>query len=197
MLIKWAFENWIEIVGVLFSLIYLYFSVKQIVWLWPFGIFSAAFYIIIYFSSKLYADMGLQVYYLIISIYGWFSWSGTKGGNNSKMVIKRITNSEAWKLISIMVVLWVIIFWILKTLTNSDIAFWDALTTAGGIVATWMLARKIIEHWLVWLVIDTISMVMYIYKDLYVTVALFGVYSVIAIFGYISWNKSYQEETQS
>jgi len=182
--------------GVIISLIYLYFSVKQIIWLWPFGLLSALFYIWIYFSSGLYADMGLQVYYVGISIYGWYQWTRKETRNSEKpeLIVSHIKLNTGIILLLVFLVLWLIISQLLIRFTNSEVPVMDALTTAGGIVATWMLARKILEHWILWIILDAISIGLYIYKGLFATVVLFTVYTLMAIVGYISWRKELHKE---
>lgn len=183
-------RNWFEISGVLISLIYLYFSIKQKIWLWPFGILSALFYMLIYFQSKFYADMGLQVYYFFVSIYGWYVWTSSKPGKTDEkasLIVTR-TSSQLWLSLSIvMLILWIGIFFILIKFTDSEIPAWDAFTTAASVIATWMLARKLIDHWLLWIIIDLVSMSLYIYKGLYPTSVLFAIYSIMALVGYRTW----------
>ncbi len=186
-----------EILGVLTSLAYLYFSVKQKIWLWPLGILSSAFYIVIFYGSCLYADMGLQVYYLVISVYGWYYWLfAAARKDNKRLAVSRIKKRQLpWMILSA-ILLYIILVFALKyvpewlEIAASDILFWDAFTTAVSIIATWMLARKILEHWLLWIVVDSVSLFLYIYKGLYYTAFLFFVYTIIAIYGYIEWKKS-------
>ncbi len=189
--LSWVTGNWIEISGALISLIYLYFSVKQIIWLWPFSLLSAVFYIWIYYFSGFYADMSLQFYYVLISLYGWYLWSAGKDSKKGKPELK--INSVSRKTIIILacifMILWLGISLVLIRYTDSQIPVMDALTTAGSIIATWMLAKKILEHWLLWIVIDAISIGLYFYKGLYATLALFIVYTIVAILGYLAWKK--------
>ena len=191
MLYHWLSGNYIEVLGVVTSLIYLYFSVRQIIWLWPFGILSSALFIWIFFSSKFYADMGLQVYYLGISIYGWLYW--IHGGNSSSgrglIPVTRISRKMTGILFAIGMVLFLGIVAILKNLTDSDVPWGDGFTTAASIIATWMLARKILEHWLVWILVDALAAGLYFYKGLYPSAVLYIIYSVIAILGYVQWKK--------
>jgi nicotinamide mononucleotide transporter len=190
---NWIIANYIEILGVVTSLAYLYFSVRQIIWLWPFGILSAALFILIFFSSKFYADMGLQVYYLGVSVYGWFYWTRTSGPGQSRPVL-RLKASMGLVLAFLILVFLLIIVFILKNYTDSDVPWGDAFTTAASIIATWMLARKILEHWLLWIVIDVVAACLYIFKGLYPTAFLYIVYSVIAIVGYKQWKLSMETD---
>ncbi len=194
--IGWLCSNYIEVLGVVTSLVYLYFSVRQIIWLWPFGIISSALFILIFFNSKFYADMGLQVYYLGVSIYGWVYWSrGTVDQQEkSTLPVQRVPRRLAMALGVIGVLALVAIVFVLKNFTDSDVPWGDAFTTAGSIVATWMLARKILEHWLVWIVVDSVAAGLYFYKGLYPSFLLYVIYAVIAVIGYHQWRKSLTEK---
>ncbi|MCK5820652.1 MAG: nicotinamide mononucleotide transporter [Bacteroidales bacterium] len=189
MLESWLLSNWIEIAGAIISLIYLYFSIKQRIWLWPFGVLSALFYILIYFQSKLYADMGLQIYYVFISFYGWIVWSSKSklGSDMGNLKISHIGRIPGFMASITFIILSGVFYWILVLYTDSDVPFWDALTTSGGVVATWMLTRKYIEHWLIWVFLDIVSIVLYIYKGLYPTTFLFVIYTIMALVGYRTW----------
>jgi nicotinamide mononucleotide transporter len=197
MLYHWLSENYIEVLGVLTSLVYLYFSVRQIIWLWPFGILSSALFIWIFFSSKFYADMGLQVYYLGISIYGWIYWlrGSSREPGGQKLPVRKVSLRQVWALSGTGLALFLGIVAVLVYLTDSDVPWGDGFTTAASIVATWMLARKILEHWLVWIVVDTVAAALYFYKGLYPSCLLYVIYALIAIIGYFQWKKDlYQDE---
>jgi nicotinamide mononucleotide transporter len=188
--INWFANNYIEILGVITSLIYLYFSVKQNILLWPFGIISSAFFIYIFYSNRFYADMSLQGYYLLISIYGWFNWSrGRSGSDSDKLPVTRIRLWTALILAVIFILLWLVTAILLNNLTDSDVPWGDAFITAGSIVATWMLARKILEHWLIWIIVDGVSVGLYLYKGMYPTVFLYIIFTVIAIIGFYKWKR--------
>lgn len=193
MFINWLTQNYIEILGAVTGLIYLYFSVNKIIWLWPFGILTSLLYTWVFFSSRLYADMSLQVYYFFISIYGWYYWlrGGVKNNQEEAPVIRIRKNTF---LISLLIIslLTALSGVFLKNYANSSLPYWDAFTTSASIVATWMLARKMLENWLYWVIIDLVSMFMYIYKGLYPTAFLFLVYSVIAVLGYYNWKKDWK-----
>ncbi len=196
--ISWFSGNYVEVIGVITSLVYLYFSVRQIIWLWPFGILSSALFIFIFLNSKFYADMGLQFYYLAVSIYGWIYWyrGGVNGDEKSRLPVRRLTRRLTWLLSFTGIIVMLGIVYCLKTFTDSDIAWGDGFTTAGSIVATWMLARKILEHWLVWIVIDSVAAGLYFYKGLYPSFLLYMIYAIIAVIGYWQWKKSLIENQE-
>jgi nicotinamide mononucleotide transporter len=192
-LLSWISVNWIEVAAALVSVTYVILTIKQIIWLWLFGILSSILYAVVYEHSGFYAGMALQAYYAIISIYGWFHWSAKSkepSGSEGLPVIR-----ANYRLLIIMVglwiILWLVIGYVLDEYTNSTLPYWDALTASGGIVATWMLARKILEQWLFWIVIDTISIGLYVWQELYATSILFIVYIFMAIVGYRQWSKAW------
>lgn len=195
--ISWFSGNYVEVLGVITSLVYLYFSVRQIIWLWPFGIISSALFILIFFNSKFYADMGLQVYYLGVSIYGWIYWSRgvVDRSEKSTLPVIRISRQLAWVLLVTGIVIMLGIVYVLKNFTDSDVPWGDGFTTAGSIVATWMLARKILEHWLVWVVVDSVAAGLYFYKGLYPSFLLYLIFTIIAVVGYFHWKRSLSENS--
>ncbi len=193
--ISWFSGNYVEVLGVITSLVYLYFSVRQIIWLWPFGIISSALFILIFFNGKFYADMGLQVYYVGVSIYGWIYWSrgGISRNEKSSLPVCRISSQLALVLSVTGIVIMLGIVYILKNFTDSDVPWGDGFTTAGSIVATWMLARKVLEHWLVWIFVDSVAAGLYFYKGLYPSFLLYLIFTIIAVIGYFHWKKSLSE----
>jgi nicotinamide mononucleotide transporter len=194
MIFDWVIKSYIEILGVLTGLIYLYFSVKQIIWLWPFGILTSLLYMYVFYNAGFYADMSLQIYYFFISIYGWFHWLKGNKDSSRGLKVSSISKKE-WLIYILITILLTIIFGvILSHLHGSNLPYWDAFTTSASVIATWMLARKIIENWLWWVVIDIVSLGMYLYKGLYPTLLLFAFYTTMAIIGYLQWKKDLKTE---
>jgi nicotinamide mononucleotide transporter len=193
---NWIDNNLIEMLGAALGILYIFFSIKQNIFTWPAGLLTSILYIIVFFQSGFYADMGLQFYYVFISIYGWYHWlkGGSKPvGNQDKkteLPVKKVTIKMTLKLFIAFVLIYIIILFILLNYTDSTVPFMDTLTTALSIIATWMLAEKYIEHWLIWIFTDILSAGLYVYKGLWPTVILFLVYAVMAIEGYREWKKS-------
>ncbi|MDX8339897.1 nicotinamide riboside transporter PnuC [Draconibacterium sp. IB214405] len=190
---EWLLGNYIEILGAILGLAYILFSIKQHILTWPTGLLTSALYVLVFFNARLYADMGLQAYYVVISIYGWYFWLTGKKQNEKKVSVKT-TRKILWlKLAVISIALYALLLYILQNYTNSDVPHMDSMTTALSIVATWMLARKYLEHWLIWVFVDAFSAGLYVYKGLWATVILFIVYTVMAVLGYIEWKKDLKE----
>ena len=187
---SWIWINKIELIGSILGLIYIFFSIRQHILTWPVGLLTSVFYVAIFYQSGFYADMGLQVYYVFISIYGWYFWlKGKRSDEDKKVPVKKSSNILWLKILATTLLLFLIILYILKNYTNSTVPVMDSLTTALSISATWMMARKYIEHWVIWIFVDIVSAGLYIYKNLWPTVILFLVYTVMAYIGYIEWKK--------
>ncbi len=189
-MIAWFLRHWIEAFGMITGFLYIYLEIKENIWLWPVGIISGLFYIVVFFSSGFYADMSMQVYYVIVSVYGWILWA-KKNGQIEQLPLKisHTPKKIYFYLIFVSITLWIIIYFILKILPGAAIPFWDAFTTAFSITATWMLAKKYIEQWILWIFIDFISAILYVYKGLYFTSILFIVFTIFAYVGYRQWKK--------
>ncbi len=195
-LYSWIFDNYIEIIAALSGFVYIYFSINEKIWLWPWGIITSSFLAIVFFTSKFYADMGLQVYYVLISIYGWIHWA-RKGQlfEEKNLPVIRLSLILSIKLFFISVLIFLFIAFLLIKFTDSPLPWWDSFTTSLSIVATWMLARKYIEQWLIWILVDLVSAGLYFYKALYPTAILMVVYAILAIVGYRVWLQSMNANT--
>lgn len=198
-MIDWLHVNGLEAAGLIASLVYLFYSIREKVWLWPWGILASLLSLWVFYSSRLYADMGLQFYYLSISAYGWWYWMRRSEKDDESKVevpIKNVRVLLLVKLFAVGALLYGIILYALLCvpamldIASSDMPYLDALTTAASIVATWMLARKYIDHWLFWIAIDLLSMFMYLYKGLYFYSVLFLIYTIGAVVGYLEWKKT-------
>jgi nicotinamide mononucleotide transporter len=189
-IMEWLLVNKIELLGAILGILYIRFSIRQNIFTWPTGILTSAIYIIVFFKSALYAAMGLQFYYVAISIYGWYYWLKGKNTDNKSQLPVREIDKKLWIQIGVIsVLIYLSILFILVKFSDSDVPFMDSFTTAFSIVATWMLARKYIETWIIWIFVDFASVGLYIYKSLWPTVILFAVYTIMAFFGYFEWKK--------
>ena len=192
--------NFLEILGTIVGLIYLWLEYRANIYLWMAGIIMPAIYIFVYYDAGLYADCGINIYYLLAAIYGWFFWMwgrrkkrGSAEPNNEESPNELpITHTPTKCYIPLLVILlttFVAIAWILIKYTDSNVPLLDSFTTALSIIGMWMLARKYIEQWWAWIIVDILCCGLYLYKDLYFTSVLYGIYSIIAIFGYFKWKK--------
>ena len=195
-MVSWLGAHAVEILGVIFSIAYLIFSINQNILLWPLGIISALLYMVVFYQSKFYADMGLNGYYVVISIYGWILWRKGSGESGTGLPVSRIGKRHALILFLITAIAFAGIGVILDRFADTPVPYWDAFTTALSFTATWMLARKILENWILWIIVDAVSMALYLYRGLYPTLFLFAIYTTMAVIGYLKWKQSYKSGVQ-
>ena len=252
MVTGWLSENFIELFGAVTGIAYVILEIRRNIWLWPLGIVTSAVYMYVFADNGFYANMGLQGYYLVISVYGWYAWRSATTGANSEAhrragnfndpearrasgivepgLAHSPENSEACRASSIVepgnpttnlppenseiidgalqdhgtdvrrigrsvavwsglaaAVLWGVLWYFLDSATDSPVPLWDGLIASLSVVATWMLTRKYLEQWYVWIVANAIAVVVYVAAGLYPTAVLFFVYFVMAIIGLREW----------
>lgn len=193
-------EHSLEIVGTLVGLLYLWLEYRASIYLWIAGIIMPAIYIFVYYDAGLYADFGINIYYLIAAIYGWTMWKygvflrkkilhRKEEKRAGELPITRMPRRYLLPLTAVFAVTFIAIAWILIRFTDSDVPWLDSFTTALSIIGMWMLARKYVEQWWAWIVVDMVSCGLYISKGLDFTAVLYGLYTIIAIFGFFKWKK--------
>ena len=177
--IQWSV---IEILAVLFSIIYVVLAAKENTWCWAAAAISVSLYIYICFTAKLYPETGLQIFYLIMSVFGYFMWN-----KENKEQIKEWSELKHLIIILIGAITTFFMGYYFSTYTDSQMPIVDSFTTIFSIIATYMVIKKVLGNWLYWIVIDTVAVYLYFSRDLHLTSLLFVVYTIIAIFGYFSW----------
>ncbi|QQS28686.1 MAG: nicotinamide mononucleotide transporter [Sphingobacteriales bacterium] len=179
----------LEIIGLLSGIVYVILAARAIIWCWPVGLVNVGAFLFINYEAKLYADTALQVVYLFLTLYGWYKWM-EKPENKDNTLMITDTNKQQWIYIAIVfVVSTVFLSLITGRYTDTDVPVWDAVVTALSLIATWMVAHKKIENWLVWIVADILYIGLYYYKEYYLLVILFFIYIIVAIQGYFYWLK--------
>jgi len=192
----WISSHYIEVFGAVTGIIYVILEIRQNIWLWPVGLVTSAVYIWIFLTNKFYADMSLQGYYLVISVMGWYWWRRGSGlraqgtEQEKELNVTRVNFRTAVNLAIVFVFLYLVMFFGLSRLTDSPVPEWDSFITSLSIVATWMLARKIYEHWFLWIVVNAVSAILFIWRGLYPTVILYLVYCIMSFVGLVEWKKT-------
>lgn len=223
---EWIANHWLEVFGVITGIIYVFLEIRQNIWLWPVGLVTSAVYIIVFFTTKFYADMSLQGYYLVMSIIGWYWWArgaelraqGTghkkrgagsreQGAGHKKqsaehktggprdeetegLQVTRLKPVTGLLLTAVFILLYSGVWFILSRFTDSPVPEWDSFITSLSVVATWMLARKIYEHWYLWILVNAASVIIFSARGLYPTVILYAVYLAMSFGGLKVWKKS-------
>jgi nicotinamide mononucleotide transporter len=190
-----AVSNRWEVLAVIFGIISVYLSTREHIWSWPTALVNVALYFVVFYEAKLYADMGLQVVYFGLSLYGWYEWL-YGGANRTELHVSRTTKSLGVRLLIIGVVCAAILGTLLARFTDAALPYVDSATTSTSLVAQWMMTRKILENWAVWMAVDVVYVGMFIFKHLYLTAGLYTVFFVLAAMGYVQWKRSLAGQQQ-
>lgn len=182
----------LQIIGTLLGLLYLWLEYKANIWVWIIGAIMPLVHGILYLTSGIYADAAMQLYYVAAGIYGLVVWRRAPKTKDDG-IIKHTPRGWIVRLVAVYVLLHVAIYLFLAECTDSRVPLFDSMSTALSIVAMWMLSRKLVEQWLVWLVVDMISVGLYIYKGIPITAALYTLYCVLAVVGYMRWRRVARE----
>lgn len=179
----------LEAVAVVFGIVSVYLSSRQNIWSWPTAIVNVSLFSVLFFRSGLYSDTGLQVVYLVLSIYGWYQWL-YGGAGHTKLKVTR-TPKRTWIVLAALgVATWFLLSTITARLPGTSLPRLDSATTTISLIAQWMMTRKYLENWLLWVGVDVVYIGMFIYKDLHLTAINYAVYLGIAGFAYFAWRKS-------
>ncbi len=185
--------DWLEATAVVFGIVSVWLSVKEHIWSWPTAIVNVSLYFVIFFRQRLYADMGLQVFYATISAYGWYHW--LYGGAQHTALRVSKTPRMLWTLLPS---LWVGgtlgLGTLLKQHTNAALPYMDSALTTGSLIAQWMMTRKYLENWVIWVVLDVVYVAVFINRGLRMTAFLYGVFLFLAAKGYLEWKRSWEDQ---
>ena len=179
----------VEWIAVAFGIVSVYLSVRENIWSWPTAIVNVSLYVYIFLHARLYADMGLQVFYICISFYGWWNWL-YGGENRSELHVTRISRRQALGLGVAGIAGALALGTLLKHHTDAALPYADSTLTCASLVAQYLMTRKVLENWAIWVAADVAYVAMYIYKELYPTAFLYAVFLVLATMGWFQWKRS-------
>lgn len=191
------FDIILQILGLAIGLVYLYYEYHASSKVWIAGLVMPLVSMFVYFRKGLYADFGMNIYYLLMAVYGYLAWTGRlrfgkkagAGKEDAPLRIRHLPGRDYVWLLPATAALWVAIALFLLNATDSNVPWADAFTTALSIAGTWMLARKYLEQWIAWILVDAVCVALYIHKDIYPYAALYAVYTVVALLGYLKWKR--------
>ena len=186
----------LEAAGVLFSVLYLVLAIRESLWCWPAAFLSSALTIFVMFGARLYSEAALNVFYAAIAVYGWYQWrygGRTTGvGELSIAVWPLKTHALA---IGGSVALSSCVGWLMSQNTEAAFPYLDAFVTVASVVTTYMVARKILENWIYWLVVDSLSLYLYWQRELNLYVGLLALYLVLVVIGLVRWHRDWRSQT--
>ena len=194
-MITFLADHWLDIVTTVLGLAYILLEYRASVWMWVVGFLMQALGIVLYYQKGLYADCGMEFYYLAMTVYGYWRWVsrppklGGDRGLNESLKIRHFPKRLIGYWILVIGTVWPLIYWLLVTFTNSNVPVADSFTTALSIVGIWALAHKYLEQWFIWIAVDVVTCVLYFYKDIPFKASLYALYVVIAILGWFKWRR--------
>ena len=194
--VAWAGTSQLEIVSVVFGLVYVVLATRENIWCWPAAFIGTGTAVFLFWDASLVMESALNVYYLAMAIFGWWQWRAG-GHNNSGLLISSWKGRQHLIAISLISVLTLVSCYLLSTRSAAALPYVDSFTTWSAVITTWMVARKILQNWLYWIVIDLVAMWLFSERGLYLYALLFLLYSLIAVIGHFQWNKKYLHQQKS
>lgn len=185
---EFIIAHWLDIVTTVLGLAYILLEYKASPWLWLVGFVMQALGIVLYYQKGIYADCAMEFYYLLMTVYGYWRWvKGSK--TKQELPIRHFPRRLVLLWTGIIAGIWAVIYWLLVTYTNSNVPLADGFTTALSLVGIWALAHKYLEQWFIWIAVDIVTCGLYFYKGIPFKGSLYGLYVIIAVFGYFKWKR--------
>lgn len=191
---------WLELIAMLLSLAYVILAAKGSLWCWPAAFISTALYTFIFYDVLLLMDSALNAYYLLMAVYGYWQWSKhTQNSSDAKIALTIVSWELSWhiKVCLSLAVVATALGYVMATFTPADFPYLDTFTTVYAVFATYLVAQKVLENWLYWIVIDIVSIYLYIEKGLVPTTVLFIIFVIVACYGYFKWLNLYKLSTSN
>jgi nicotinamide mononucleotide transporter len=183
--------RYLEPAAVLIGIVSVFLSVRENIWSWPTALVNVSLFFLLFYQAGLYSDMGLQAVYFALSLYGWYEW--LYGGQNRTALRVTRTPSRTWlTLAAIAIIVWAALGRFTSQLPGASLPYLDAATTTTSLAAQWMMTRKLLENWALWMIVDVVYVGMFVYKGLHLTAVNYAVYFVLAFMGYRTWSRSLQ-----
>ena len=178
--------DWFEVTGLVTGLLCVWLLIRQNIWNWPIGLVYSIVSLVVFFRARLYSELAENAYYAVMNAYGWWYWLRGRRGDD-EVPITTVSARLAIVLLAIFVVTTALVGYLLAAHTDAAIPYWDTSTTVMSFIAMWMTARKYIENWFLWFVVDAMRTVIYLYKGIDYYAVLYGVYLGMAVAGWLAW----------
>ena len=179
--------TWLEVGAFVLSLWMVVCNMRVNILAWPLAIAASLAYCLLFAHSKLYGEAGLQVFFVLIAAWGWWQWRFGKQADGSALMVRRLDAAARWKLAAATIAAWPLLGLLLHRVTDTDVPYWDALPTAGSVAGQWLLGRQYVENWPVWVAVNIVSVSLFAYKGLWLTVVLYVLFALLALVGWRAW----------
>lgn len=178
-----------ELFGFVTGVVNVWLVTRENIWSWPIGVLNAGFYTVVFARTGLYSDSGLQVVYLVLSLYGWWHW-WRGGSDRAPLTVTRSTPRLRLMLAALALVSWAVLSTITSRIPGAALPHLDAALVSVSLVAMWMMTRKLLENWLLWIAVDVVYVGLFIERGLRLTAVLYAVFLVLAVIGHVQWTRS-------
>jgi len=179
--------TWLELAAVMIALAMVGCNIREIHWGWPLAIVSSLMYFALFWRSKLYGEASLQIFFVLVAGWGWFQWLRGVRGDGSPLHVARLSRRGLAIAVVTAALLWPATGWFLLRMTDTDVPWWDAFPTSLSLLGQFLLGRKYIENWIVWIAVNVVSVGLFAYKGLWLTVVLYTVFIVLSVVGWRAW----------
>jgi nicotinamide mononucleotide transporter len=179
----------LELLGFVLALVMVVCNIRVNPWAWPLAIVSSLVYALVFWQSKLYGEASLQLFFVAMALWGWWQWLRRGRASGLALVVRPLKPEVRLWILASFLILWLALAQLLDHRTDTDVPWWDAATTAGSIVGTWLLGRKYVENWPVWVAVNAVSIGLFIYKGLWLTCGLYAVLFALALVGWRAWHR--------
>ena len=181
--------TWLELVAFVLAVWMVVLNMRVNALAWPLAIISSLLYFLLFWNSKLYGDASLQIFFVIVAFWGWWQWLRGTGDDGAALHVRTLGTTGRWQLVAALALAWPATGLFLKTFTDTDVPWWDAFPTAASVIGQWLLGRKYVENWLAWFVVNVVSVALFAYKGLWLTVVLYTVFIVMSVAGWRAWRR--------
>jgi nicotinamide mononucleotide transporter len=181
--------TWLELSAFVLALWMVFANMRVQLIAWPLAIVSSLAYMILFAHSKLYGEASLQILFVIVAAWGWWQWKFGRQADGSALTVRRIDTRTGLIVIAATCATWPLLGFALRSFTDSDVPFFDALPTAGSIAGQWLLGKKYIENWVIWFAVNVFSVALFAHKGLWLTVVLYALFAVLSVIGWRAWQQ--------
>lgn len=181
--------SWLEVLAFVLALAMVGCNIREIHWGWPLAAISSALYFELFWRSKLYGDASLQIFFAVVALWGWLQWLRGRRGDGSALSVSRLSTRARWQVVAVCALLWPVTGAFLLRFTDTDVPWWDAFPTAVSVVGQVLLGRKFIENWLLWMVVNAVSIGLFAWKGLWLTTLLYALFLALSVVGWRAWQR--------
>lgn len=179
--------TWLELLAVALSLVMVVCNVRVDATAWPLAISASLLYFVLFWHSRLYGEASLQLFFVAVASWGWWQWLRGRTAEGTALHVRWLSRRSRWRLLLAVAIAWPLLGSVLLRATDSDVPWWDALPTAGSLAGQWLLGRKYVENWPAWAAVNAVSVGLFAWKGLWLTVLLYALFLLMSLWGWRAW----------